>query len=305
MKLFLAGASSSDCNNYIFEKGYDKLYSFENDKSNIEKWNSQRDLKSDKNNLFIDSGAFTAWTKGKQIDVEEYIDFINKRSEFIYLYGQVDSIPGDRVHGTTHKQVVESAQKTWENYLYMRPKMKNPDGLLYTFHVGEPLYFLENAMKWKDEKGKHIPYIALGGMVGKTKEVRRKFLDLCFEVIKKSSNPNVKVHAFGMTDFELLEQYPITSADSTSWIMTGANGGIMTKFGIITVSGQQRHDLNYYEHLPINLIENLKNEVINYGFTLDEVKNNNNARIKMNANFMVEKANNTVYRKSANKRRLF
>lgn len=304
MELYLAGASSSDCNEYIFDQGYDKLYSFENDKSNVEKWNSKRkDL--NKQRLFIDSGAFSAWTKGKNINVDEYINYINQRSDYICLYGQIDSIPGDRVHGATHEQVVESAKKTWENYLYMRPKMKNPDGLLYTFHVGEPLSFLQKAMEWVDDKGNHIPYIALGGMVGKPKEVRKQFLDSCFEVIKKSSNPNVKVHAFGMTDFELLEQYPITSADSTSWIMTGATGSIMTKFGTVVVSENQKNDPNYYEHLPQHLLNDLYLEISKYGFTLEELKTNNNARIKMNANYMIERANNVQYKKLPRKRKLF
>lgn len=304
MKLYLAGASSLDCNEYVFEKGYDKLYSFENDKSNIEKWNSKRKDLS-KQRLFIDSGAFSAWTKGKNINVDEYINYINQRSDYICLYGQIDSIPGDRVHGATHEQVIESAQKTWKNYLYMRTKMKNPDGLLYTFHIGEPLSFLENAMEWKDEGGNHIPYIALGGMVGKTKEIRKQFLDSCFEVIGKSSNPNVKVHAFGMTDFELLEQYPITSADSTSWIMTGATGSIMTKFGTVVVSENQKNDPNYYEHLPQHLLNDLYSEISKYGFTLEELKTDNNARIKMNANFMVEKANSISYKPLPKKRKLF
>ena len=146
--------------------------------------------------LFIDSGAFSMWTKGVEVNVDEYIDWINKRAKYIDLYGQVDAIPGNRTGGApTYQEVREAAQKTWDNYLYMRPRMKKPEGLLYTFHVGEPKEFLKQALEWTDENGKHIPYIALGGMVGKTTQVRRNFLKMCFDIIKKSSNPNVKVHA--------------------------------------------------------------------------------------------------------------
>ena len=31
----------------------------------------------------------------------------------------------------------------------------------------------------------------------------------CFITIRKSSNPNIKIHAFGMTDFDLLEKYQV------------------------------------------------------------------------------------------------
>ena len=127
--------------------------------------------------LFIDSGAFSAWTKGKKIDVDEYIAWINERSDFIDLYGQIDVIPGDIIKGYTQEQVEEAAQATWENYLYMRPKMVKPEGLLYTFHVGEPYTYLEQALEWKDDNGKLIPYIALGGMVGKPMPVKKAFLN--------------------------------------------------------------------------------------------------------------------------------
>lgn len=306
MKLFLAGSPSKNCINYVFDMGYNKLYSYENDKKLIEEWvNKKKENPNNNASLFVDSGAFTAWTRGKSIDVDKYINFINERSEFICLYGQVDSIPGDRVHGATQEQVLESAEKTWQNYLYMYSKMKNPKGLLYTFHVGEPLSFLRRALEWRDEKGNPIEYIALGGMVGKTKEIRRKFLDSCYFVIKKSSNPNVKVHAFGMTDFELLSQYPVTSADSTSWVMTGANGGIMTDFGIVVVSEQQKNNPNYYAHLNEELQESLKSAVSKHLFTLDSVSKDSDARIMLNARYMSEKSKSIEYTAMPSKRRLF
>ena len=221
------------------------------------------------------------------------------------MYGQVDVIPGDRVHGHTSEQVKEAAKATWENYLYMRPKMKKPEGLLYTFHVGEPLEYLKQALEWRDENGQPIPYIALGGMVGKPMPVKRSFLDTCFDIIKKSSNPNVKVHAFGMTSFDLLAQYPITSADSTSWIMTGANGNIMTDAGIIAVSDQMSKLPEHYSHLPEKLQKDFEASLSEFGFTLDELRNSRDNRIMFNARYMSKKAKNLVYNPGPKKPRLF
>ncbi len=255
--------------------------------------------------LFIDSGAFSAWTRGKQIDVDEYINWINERADFIDLYGQVDVIPGDRVKGHTQEQVAEAARATWENYLYMRPKMKNPDGLLYTFHVGEPYNYLREALEWTDEDGKHIPYIALGGMVGKPTPVKKAFLDSCFNIIEKSSNPKVKTHAFGMTSFPLLEQYPITSADSTSWIMTGATGSIMTDVGIIAVSDQMAKLPEHYSHLPKHHQETFNELISEFGFTLDELRESRDNRIMFNARYMNKKANALQYRPGPKKLSLF
>lgn len=252
--------------------------------------------------LFIDSGAFSMWTKGVNVDVDAYIQWINDRADFIDLYGQVDAIPGERTGGMpTYSQVREAAQKTWENYLYMRPKMKKPEGLLYTFHVGEPKEFLEQALEWKDPDGNFIPYIALGGMVGKSTEVRRNFLDMCFRIISNSSNPNVKVHAFGMTSKELLSEYPITSCDSTSWIMTAATGGIMTDVGTITVSSNQSSNSNHYSHLPLHLKQQFENQVCEFGFTLDELSNERNKRIIHNARYMKDRISKIKYKGNGRK----
>lgn len=252
--------------------------------------------------LFIDSGAFSAWTKGKVIDVDEYIAWINDRADYIDLCGQIDVIPGDIVKGHTYEQVVEAAGKTWENYLYMRPKMKKPESLLYTFHVGEPYEYLARALEWRDPEGKLIPYIALGGMVGKPMPVKRAFLDACFNVIKKSSNPNVKVHAFGMTSFDILGAYPITSADSTSWIMTGANGNIMTDAGIVAVSDQMSKLPEHYSHLPKDLQEAFNRSISEFGFTLDELRHSRDKRIMHNARWMNKQAAAVEYKPSVNKR---
>lgn len=281
LDLFLAGMEES----VLRDLKADSLFSYL-DKTFVEKLKDL--IKPSK--LFIDSGAFSAWTKGAKIDVKEYINWLNLNSEDIYLCGQVDFIPGDRVHGATMEQVKFAAKKTWENYLFMRRRLKNPDSLLYTFHVGEPFEYLINALEWVSSEGKHIPYIALGGMVGKPKWMRDQFLEKCFQLISKSNNSNVKVHAFGMTDFELLQKYPIYSADSTSWIMIGAMGNIMSDYGTISISNQQRNNKDHYSRLPEEAQKTIRNSVSNFGFTLEELASDRDCRILYNAKYMLNKA---------------
>ena len=300
MKLYLAGMEEScvdkiDCNalfSYI-DHGklqFDKLKDF---------------IKPGK--LFIDSGAFSAWTKGAKVNVKEYISWLNERADDINLCGQVDVIPGDRVFGATPKQVREAAQSTWDNYLFMRKRLKNPDSLLYTFHVGEPIEFLKQALEWRDENGNPIPYMAFGGMVGKPTKIRDVFLENCFRTIRESSNPNIKVHAFGMTDFNLLEKYPIYSADSTSWIMVGAMGNVMSDYGNIAVSNNQIHDKNHYSHLPKKAIEDFNKTIQEFGFTLDELADHRDNQILFNALYRQKKAKklNNKERKLTYRKKLF
>lgn len=284
--LYFAGARDAALDDWVLESGGCRLFSYFNDKKAIDIWCATH--RSSK--LFVDSGAFSAWTKGVFIDVDEYISWINERSDFIQLYGQIDVIPGDRVSGHTRKQVEEAAAATWENYLYMRPRMKKPESLLYTFHVGEPYRYLEEALEWRDEKGNSIPYIALGGMVGKNTRTRKAFLDNCFQAIKKSSNPNVKVHAFGMTSFKLLQSYPIASADSTSWIMTGSMGGVMIDAGVVVVSDQQSGLSSHYSHLPKQFQEQFEQVLLEFGYTLADLKDSHLNRILLNGKYMSKRA---------------
>lgn len=298
LELFLAGMEES----VLRDLKADSLFSYL-DKTYVEKLKDY--IKPSK--LFIDSGAFSAWTKGVKIDVKEYINWLNLHSDDIYLCGQVDFIPGDRVHGATMEEVKFAAKKTWENYLFMRKRLKNPDALLYTFHVGEPIEFLKQALEWRDENGNPIPYMAFGGMVGKPAKIRDVFLEKCFRTIRESSNPNIKVHAFGMTDFDLLEKYPIYSADSTSWIMVGAMGNVMSDYGNIAVSNKQIHDKNHYSHLPKKAIEDFNKTIQEFGFTLDELAEHRDNRILFNALYMQKKVKelNNKERKFTFRKKLF
>lgn len=293
MDLYFAGSEAFT--DIVFDEPGNILMSYFYVRQKFSKFIELLENKKANKKLFIDSGAFTAWTKQESIDVDEYINFINTYSEHIELYGQIDVIPGDIIKGHTPEQVEEAAAATWENYLYMRPRMKKPEGLLYTFHVGEPYRYLEQALEWRDDNGQPIPYIALGGMVGKPMPTKKSFLDSCFNIIKKSSNPKVKVHAFGMTSFSLLEAYPITSADSTSWIMTGANGNIITDVGIIAISEKAKRLPEHYSHLCPSHQDAFEKTISKYGFTLDELQVDYKARLRYHLRYLSEKASKTKY----------
>ena len=142
-------------------------------------------------------------------------------------------------------------------------------------------------------------------MVGKPMPVKKSFLDSCFRIIKNSSNPKVKVHTFGMTSFPLLEKYPIDSADSTSWIMVGANGGIMTDIGTVVVSDKQSNLPEHYSHLPKRLQDQFENTLIEFGFTLEELRHSRDNRIMFNARYINKKVDNLEYNPGLKKLSLF
>lgn len=292
MELYLAGIGSEreklikevfNCNG---------LYSYEYDKKT---WDKLRIG----GKIFIDSGAYSAWTQGIVIDTDQYIKWLNKRSDSIYLCGQVDAIPN------SISEVKEAAEKTWQNYLYMRSKLNNPESLLYTYHVGEPVKFLERALSYKDDTGKYIPYIALGGMVGKSVSTRRNFLTMAFNTIKKSPNPSVKVHTFGMTDKRLLEEFPITSTDSTAWVIVAAMGGVMTDGGVTIVTENRLSDINHYSRFPDDVLNKFKTELKEFGFILEELSVSRDKRAIHNARYMWNRISKIVYKPQIRRKILF
>ena len=173
--------------------------------------------------LFIDSGAFSAWSKNVNIDIDEYIAFIKKYIHYIDVYVNLD--------------VIGDAENTYKNQKYMESKGLRPMPVFHT--TREDVSWFERYMKEGYE------YIGLGGMAGGdiTKVQIMPFLDNLFTnyICGKDGIPKVKIHGFGMTSLSLMLRYPWYSVDSTSWVMTG-------RFGAIFVPKKKNGKYNYYQN---------------------------------------------------------
>lgn len=168
-------------------------------------------------NLFLDSGAFSAWTRGANIRINQYIRFIKKHKDFIDLYANLDVIASSKIidQGRARRKAAEA---TLKNQKKMEEAGLNP---IPVFHFGEPWEFLENYVA-------NYEYIALGGLVGIPTGMAIEFLDQAFAnyICKSDGMPKVKVHGFGLTSLRIMLRYPFYSVDSTSWVVTGRMGGI-------------------------------------------------------------------------------
>ncbi len=152
-------------------------------------------------NIFLDCGAFTAWTQGKQIDVYEYIKHIKQHEEHLGVYAALD--------------VIENDAATYKNFNIMKEAGLNP---MPTFHANEDYKYLRQYLETEE-------YIALGGMVGSGREVLEPYLDNCWSIIKEYWPK--KVHGFGLTSWWALNKYPFYSVDSTGWLAGGKFGRLM------------------------------------------------------------------------------
>ena len=182
--------------------------------------------------LLVDSGAHSAHTKGIELDLDEYIGFVNDNIDKMTLYVQVDKIPGMYRKPKTQKDWLEAPRMSWENYLYMRERSKDWTKLVPVFHQGEDLKWLENLCNYEFEGGAHIPYIGISPRGDVSLKAKYDFCADCFSVIQSSKNPNVKTHALGATSLSMLERLPFTSADSTTWVLVSAFGQVWVPTGI-------------------------------------------------------------------------
>lgn len=190
--------------------------------------------------LFMDSGAFTAWTQGATIDVDEYCNYINENGKYVDYFGQLDTIP--KV-GCSLEEADFAAKSTLENYFLMVSKVKYPEKVVFTFHVGEPIKYLEEALQWGAKNRDKMKMIAIGGMVKKTANDKNSVISRAFDAVKKYY-PEVKVHLFGCTSKQYFLDFPATSGDSSNYIMSATKGGVWTPGGQFQFGEKQ--DKNHY-----------------------------------------------------------
>ena len=188
-------------------------------------------IRKDGVRLFLDSGAYTAWTKGEEIDLDEYIDFCHANEDIIAMASVLDKLVS-RV-----EDIPEAVKTTYKNLKIMeRRGVKN---ILPAYH------FLEDE-DVLDHYAKNYPYIAIGGLVGKSTKQLLTWLDRIWEryLINADGTPKTKVHGFGITALPAMERYPWASVDSSTWVQWSASGMILMpdKFpGQVNVSNRSSY----------------------------------------------------------------
>jgi hypothetical protein len=185
--------------------------------------------------VFVDSGAFTDWCKGKELGHDAYIDGHNAYiayakdllSRAVYpdrvVFASRDVIPGSL--GGSEPDEAEfrrAATRGWQNYL----KEKSA-GLktIPTFHQGDPWELLDMMIADTD-------YIGISPRkVARTTVQKAEWLNKVFLRIKAagrlpmSGNMHnaIKTHGLGVSSPVFMETYPWFSVDSRRWLQ-GGNG---------------------------------------------------------------------------------
>lgn len=186
-------------------------------------------MREDGAKVFLDSGAFSAYTLGVSLSVENYCNYINRNLDIIRVE--------DNVVMASVLDGIGDPLQTYRNQIEMEARGCTP---LPCYHFGEDPQYLEHYVRNYD-------YITLGGMVGASSGQLMNWLDEIWGkyLLDGSGRAKIKVHGFGITAVPIMERYDWYSVDSSSWIQSAAFGGIVTpKWGPLSVSEKSpaRHD---------------------------------------------------------------
>ena len=233
MKIFFVDSSKAGIKNFL-EMGVENLL--------VSYWYERGSKLVDyildinpKANIMLDSGAFSAWTQKKEINLDEYIVFCKANK--------------NRLHSMINLDVIGNAEQGFENFKTMK---KAGLDVVPVFHrvagVLDPIEHLHYYCK-------HSERIALSGYAV-ARSIDRKMINYTkkmFEIIPKDK----KIHLLGLTNFRVImgigterihsvdssmvsRRSPYTSSVSYSGVVTN------TKAMPYRINKQQNIDLQAY-----------------------------------------------------------
>lgn len=266
-----------------------------------------------KGNVIIDSGAFSAWNRGQNIDLDEYIAYChegisacekaNKKVRVVCL----DVIPGkkgesanlgkkigsERVLKRNKDLIDKAAQQGFNNMMRMKESGITP---IHVFHQGED-------WKWLDKMLEETDYIGISPANDLSSNARNNWMRTVFNYLYKEG-ADVKTHGFAVNSYSILKDLPWESCDAASWVLVAAYGRVFMpahgynnpdfsrKGHIIEISSMMKKqaegsmvEVPPAKNGPIigdDTIELLEST----GYSLQEILNDHNIRKLLNARYL-------------------
>lgn len=214
--------------------------------------------------IFLDSGAFSAYTQGVTINLDEYCAYIRRNLDIIDIASVLDAV-GNPEKTLANQKAIES----------------NGLSVLPCYHYGEPESYLSTYID-------NYEYITIGGMVPVGKVQLRPWLDRIWSkfLCRPDGSPRIKVHAFGMTNLEMMVRYPWYSVDSSSWVQGGSMGNVLIPdvgmFAISNQSASRKHAGRHMATITEIQREELLRRIASFGFTWERLSKEYLARWMFN-----------------------
>lgn len=222
--------------------------------------------------IMLDSGAFTASTKGIVIDINNYIRFYETYKDSIITLVNLDVIPVK----FEEAEIDKSAERGWENYLYM--KSKNLP-VIHVYHQGEK-------KKWLTKLMDESEYFGVSPNDKFSTRDKLKWLTETFSYIcDNNGNALRKTHGFGVAG-KSFTNFPFYSVDSSKPVQLAARKSLLINFG--NEYRQVELGKKYYKDSHFDsLIGSDKQKVLQFlsefNFSINEVRKDTQLLRIMNA----------------------
>lgn len=250
-----------------------------------------------KNQIILDSGAFSAWMKQEVISVEEYTKYALAVLDKVDYVVNLDMIPGRfGKKNLSQKEINKSTSVGWDNYAYMLHKGIPKDRLIHVFHQGEDFHHLEDMVD-------QMPYIGISPANDRNTTEKMQWIDHCMKYVLVNKKPIVKFHGFAVTSVPIMTKFPWHSVDSTSWVTFGRYGAILfpkIKYGkynytepptVVFVSDKSPQVAIKGKHIQnLSKLERttIKNYITSRGFSLKKTRNSCLVRDRLNMLFYID-----------------
>ena len=193
--------------------------------------------------LLIDSGAWSAFSRNVEIDINEYAKFCNTYQE-VDNFVSLDVIPPRRGKhfGCARNEVLEDcAKRSFDNFVFLADKV-GLDKIVPVYHCGTDVEWIEKYL----ELG--VTYLGIGAVARgglRTHERAVGSRELSFKnmgryLLNADGTPRVRYHGFGITDIASMKAIPWYSVDSSSWVQLAAYGKIWAPR---LIGGEYRYDM--------------------------------------------------------------
>jgi len=163
----------------------------------------------------LDSGAYSAFNSGVEIQLQDYIDYCKRLKDEDQTLTEVFALDviGD------WRASVRNCEEMWRQGVEAIP----------CFHQGEPEELLRDLAR-------DYPKIALGGVVGVVEKKKLAWCQRCFDRIWPK-----RVHGFGMSGEKLVLALPFDSVDATNWQIGPTKFGRWRTLGNASWRGSQQN----------------------------------------------------------------
>lgn len=252
------------------------------------KWPTERivNLAKRRKRLMIDSGAYSAYTQKKTIDLEEFTNWsINIHEELKGVTNAIHiglDVLGDWKESQKNQTAHDATGITF----------------IATFHRPDPPEYLD----WILNRECSHKYMGIGGLVTDVMDTSKliPFLDFVYDKIcDEEGKPRIETHLFGIGDTTIINRYPATTSDSTSILWPSIYGNIMLpqlnpytgkpdysqtllKISISSENEKQRQANAHFRTLKAGMRDHVANQIEKAGFTVAQLETDGTQRTLFN-----------------------